>query len=219
VALLQNDVLPLKRHLRRIAALVLLLTGTARGHDPFEVTSEALLHADELEVRVTMARSLARKLSPKIPDDISIDADHFETLRPILKATAIGLYEVTSAGAVLPVREADAMLTVENDVEFRLVYSRPAVGELIFDAVFFKKLPPEGYGTTIIAFGETGAMLGNKLLIDEDSKLHVSVPLNTSKLEARPARASFFALYGGWVFLSLLLLLAGAVFFFKKSRL
>lgn len=156
----------------------LLSPGSAAAHEPFEITTDARLHADRLNVRITMAAGTAAKAclvqnDPKGPRP-TIAAAKFEALRTQLETCAAGLYEITAGGAAMRARDARASLSVENDVELELVYPAPTRSPLRFDAVLLKRLPDPTYGAQLTVTGE-GTFLGQQLLRADASTLEIAI--------------------------------------------
>jgi hypothetical protein len=158
--------------------LALLSPGSAAAHEPFEITTDARLHADRLNVRITMAASTAAKAclvqnDPKSPPP-RIAAAEFDALRTQLETCAAGLYEITAGGVAMRARDARASLSVENDVELELVYPAPTRSPLRFDAVLLKRLPDPTYGAQLTVTGE-GTFLGQQLLRADASTLEIAI--------------------------------------------
>lgn len=161
--------------MRRLIALLLLPSGIVFAHEPYEITTTARLRAGALELEVTMARSTAMAIATGAKDAVPFDPAAFAALRSRFAACAGNLFAINSAGAALTLRSAAIALTVENDLEFRLVYPRPASGPLRIDAVHVPKLG-QGYGDLLTVQGDHGALLGQQVLMAEETSLEVVVP-------------------------------------------
>ncbi|WP_437929529.1 HupE/UreJ family protein [Sorangium sp. So ce291] len=158
-----------------IALLALLSPGSASAHDPFEITVDASLHADRLEVQTTMGRGTAATSCPAAAGERPREgAAALEALRSRMEACGPRLHEVTSGGEALRPRASSAAVTEENDIEVTLVYPPPATGTLRFDAVLLKSLPEPTYGADIRVRRE-GALLGQRLLRAEDSTFEIEI--------------------------------------------
>jgi hypothetical protein len=174
-----------------ICVMLVFAAGVARGHDPFEVTTEARLRSDSLEIAVTMSRSTAMAVcgDEKSQGEL-FDPEKFESVRPLLMAGAPKLYEISDGGNALTPRRVTVGLGQENDVEFHLVYPRPGGGTLRFDALHIKRLPPEGYGAALTVVGDAGKLLGTKLLTAEDSVLEIALPSRVASPVPQPSQPS-----------------------------
>jgi hypothetical protein len=157
------------------AALVAMLLAApeARAHDPFQITSDARVHADRIDLKITMAERTALALCrptsgpahPSSPPEI-------EKLRAELESCGAGLYRLTAGGEPLVARRARVVLTEESDVETSLVYPPPGQNPLVFDAVHLTRLSNPTYGAELTVTGD-GTFLGQKLLRADDSALSV----------------------------------------------
>lgn len=162
-----------RRFLTVLAAWAGLLAHPARAHDPFEITADARIRGDSLEISVTMARSTAMTIAAGGKLSPSFDPEKFEQLRPQFAACAARLFDITAAGKPVAVREVRVELGRELDVEFHLVFPRPAKSPLRFHGALVTKLP-QGYGATLTVVAPE-AMLGQKLLTAEDPSLEVGL--------------------------------------------
>ena len=168
--------MPLQPQVRRVGLLFVLCAQAAYGHDAFEIWTAARVRPTEVELQVTMSRSTAFTLiKDGAPGVQFIDYDNFDALRPLLKTRAAGFYVLSSDGATLTFREASAELTVEVDVEFRIVYSHPDGRKLLLNATMLTNLTPE-FGTTVSVCDEKENILGWELLTGESPSLEVGLP-------------------------------------------
>jgi hypothetical protein len=122
-----------------------------------------------VELTVTLSRGTALAAAgPAAAGHSLADPSRFPAERPLLLAAAAGLFELTGDGARLELREAEVGLTVENDVEYRLVYPRPGRGPLAFRAALLTVLEDPTYGATFSLADEQGRWMGSKLLGIDD---------------------------------------------------
>lgn len=146
-----------------VAACLALGAGQLHAHDPFEITADARLRDDTLELVVTMARSTALSVAAGGRESPTFDPAQFEKLRPKFEACAPSLFELTAAGRKLALKRVTLALTIENDVEFRLVYAAPRRPPLRLRATHVTKLP-YGYGV-VLAVHSARDELGRDLLV------------------------------------------------------
>jgi hydrogenase/urease accessory protein HupE len=206
-------------------ALVLGLGGTAQAHDPFQITTDARLRADALEVRVTMLGNTAAHLCGAVDGGrIELDAATFAALRGAFERCAPGLYEIRAGGAPLPPTLSEIALGVEGDVDFRIVYPRPAKAPLRFDAVHLARLTDPTYGAELTVTGE-GTFLGQALLRADARTLEVpltgAAPDGTRPLQPPQPSGTAYLRLGVWHILGgfdHLLFLAGLLIVCRRLR-
>jgi hypothetical protein len=155
-----------------VAMAMLAAAGSARAHDPFQVTSTARVHADRIDLKVTMFERTALQLCLDGPRTTHIAPAQFEASRAQFDVCAAGLYEVTAHGHRLLPSAARAALTDEKDVEFTLGYPPANGGPIVFDAVHLKRLPDPTYGAELTVTGDA-TFLGQALLRADDSSLRI----------------------------------------------
>lgn len=153
-------------------ALAVLLARPARAHDPFEITTDARLAPDRLELTITMAGTtgaalcgVGRELSPST----------FPLLQRDLEACARDLYVIATSGLPLTVLGARARLTPEDDLEAVVTYAAPRPGPLELDAVHLERLRDPTYGA-LLTVTSAERFYGQKLLRAEERRLTVEVP-------------------------------------------
>src|SRR5262249_26482101 len=144
----------LSQRLGVVASLFALSLNAAFGHDATEVTTKVYLRTNCLEVRVTLAAQTAKLLveaDGHSVANLSTPTDVNEA-RPLLAACASRLFQITSGGKSLALIETNVTKSVEDHIEIKLIYPRPAAGLLRFDAVHLTKLPAnEPYGALVTA--------------------------------------------------------------------
>lgn len=143
------------RHLPLFVVLLALFAATLpvlRAHDPYEITAEFRSDAKYVELRVTFARQTAMKVArAEANGRIQFGPNQFEEVRPALEKCARRVFALrtgdnaaTAATALEPI-ELGAALTPESDIEFRLLYARPAANTVRFEAGFLRDLEDPGY--------------------------------------------------------------------------
>src|SRR3954468_18599443 len=119
-----------------VTATVLLAGATAGAHDPFEITTDAHVSGDRLGLHTTMPLLTAARLC--FTGGVArktIETSEGPALRPTLDDCARRFYRVSSGGEALAVLDARITVTVEDDLDVRIAYRRPARSPLVFDAV------------------------------------------------------------------------------------
>ena len=174
---LRSSALPRKlaRSLARLVlGVALFCARSAAAHDPFEITTDAHVHADELRVHTTMSLLTAERACLTLPGPPRrAELADFETFRAELAACARSYYRITSGGAALALRNSTLQLTVEGDVDMQSVYERPRKTPLVFEALGLQKLAPRA-GVVITVTGER-TFLGQKLLRPDDSAFELPI--------------------------------------------
>lgn len=122
--------------MRVIAFLYLLFSliafpGTARAHDPLEISATVYLHTNRLELRAIMVRQTILRIADHqaVPLlDFSIPAEREEAM-PMLRSLAGSLFTLTCGTNVLRATEANVILGAEDHVGFNLTFPLPASAE------------------------------------------------------------------------------------------
>lgn len=153
-----------------------LAAGRALAHDPFEITTTVRLRATTIEIEATMARSTALSVAAGGAEAPTFDPADFARYRPRLLQCAPGLFTLTIDTAALELQRSDARLGIENDVDFHLVFARPAAGGvLLIDAVHVAKLS-YGFGAVLTVENEGGGLPVSRLLTPSDHQLAIELP-------------------------------------------
>jgi hypothetical protein len=171
-------------------AVVLLVARRAAAHDPFQITSTARIHADRIELRVTMYERTALKICHSGPP-VELGPAVFEAVRTELEACAARLFEVTSDGEKLAPTSIHVVLTEENDIDSTIVYP-PGKEPIVFDGVHLKRLSDPTYGAELTVTGD-GAFLGQALLRADESTLRIARLPGPAADGAKPPVPSFGA--------------------------
>ena len=162
------------RALGLVLALVFGLAPRAQAHDPFEITTDAHVSGDGLGVHTTLSLSTAGRACLDGADaERRLQPADFDRYRSRFEACARDYYRVAAGGQALPLRTASVQLSVEADVEMRLVYARPTQSPLVFDALRLRGLVPRA-GVVITVTGAR-TFLGQKVLRPDDSLFELPI--------------------------------------------
>jgi hypothetical protein len=162
----------------------------ASGHDPFEVTTAAIVGAESLTLVATMTRSSAAQVSGLDAGARAFSADRFGLYEPELRAAAGHLYNVRSNGAELEPLAAHVALNAEDEIEFRVTYPRPLPGTLRLEASCLGLLSA-GHGNAVrLARAQPDAVIALEFLNASDPVLDAWLPLEEPKAAAAPAAPS-----------------------------
>ncbi len=161
----------------------------ARAHDAFEITTEAKVFPDRLQLHVAMSSRTASALCWGLggnPNDFEqSDLDAFPER---FRDCARGLYRVTSRAAPLSPTSVRVHLSVEHDFEASLVYPPPRPGPLRFEATHLARLRSPEYGAVLTAVAER-VFLGQALLRADDPALEVELPPASQRATSPAPRA------------------------------
>jgi len=128
-------------------------------------------------------RSLIQDEAP----DATLEPDNFENVRPLLKSFASSLYEVSAGGRRLVALRSDVTL-LEDNLEFHLVYPRPAGGPLRLKAVYLQRVAPD-FIAHLSAEDEDGRTLTNKILNAQAPTAEVAPPSGATRPGDSPERS------------------------------
>lgn len=164
------------RFARLVLACVLFVGtfGVAQAHDPFECWASALVKPEQLDLTLTMAESTALRLVDPQAKIRGVTSEVFAKLKPDFEKAAGELMVITSLRKPLVPKSVQVERTEENDIVFRVIYPRPAVGRLHFHAAFLKKLG-EGYGGILEASDTSGNHLGWEQISTDNPNYEVTV--------------------------------------------
>lgn len=144
-----------------------------------------------VELKVKMASDTVRGLIQDEAPDATFEPENFERARPVLNEFAKSLYEVTAGGQKLPALES-GVTVIEDYLEFRVVYARPASGPLGLKATYLDRVIP-GYFAHVSVLDETEQPLSNQVLKAEAPAMEVALPSDASRLSAAGRGSSFLA--------------------------
>ena len=160
-------------------AVVFALARPAAAHDPFEVTTDARITGERLDLHVMMSFRTAER--------ICLAGSTPQRLTGGIGSCARGLYRLTDGGQPLPLQRAYGGLNDADAVEMELSYARPRRGPLRFEATFLARLSDPSAGVLLTVTGER-SVLGQALLRPDAAT--VEVPLEAAA--PAPARWSLF---------------------------
>jgi len=193
-----------RRALLWVAGLLLALSGSARAHDPFEITTDAHVSGEEMSVHTTLSLQTAARACLDGADAARrLEPGDFEALRSRLESCARDDYRITAGGEALRLRSASVRLTVEADLEMLLVYERPQASPLVFDALRLRRLIPRA-GVVLTVTGAR-TFLGQKLLRPDDAVLEIPITPEAEALGTPPLPS-----FGRYLWLGVEHILTGA---------
>lgn len=155
------------------------------------------MRAEGLALRVTMQGNTAAHLCDAVDGGrIELDAALFAALRGAFERCAPRLYRITANGRDLGPVRWEVAVTVEGDVDFQILYSRPALGLLRFDAIHLDRLTDPTYGAELTVTGE-GTFLGQAVLRRDARALQIDTASPTAA--PRPSFGAFLWLGVGHI--------------------
>ena len=169
----------------------LLWPARARAHDPFEVTTDAHIAGAELRLHTTLSLLTAGRVCFPDRGRRPLLAAEFTARRAALESCARDFFRLTDAGARIAPATIALAPTVEDDLDVRVTYPRPARGPLGFDALFLRRLTQPSAGVVLTVTGER-AFLGQQVLRAESPTLEVSLEPDTAGAHATSAPAPSF---------------------------
>lgn len=158
-------------------AFLAIAATAVQAHDPYEISAETKTRADHLELVLTLARSTASYASGR--DDAErrvFEPKDFESAKPRLLAAAPTFFVFRAGEEKLVPRTIEVALTIEDDVELRLTYPRPAPGKVVIKGEVFAMLPSEPYGSTFHFYGPKGELLAFKFINADDPLVAATMP-------------------------------------------
>jgi hydrogenase/urease accessory protein HupE len=105
----------------------------------------------------------------------TIETGEVPAARPALEACARAFYRVRSGGQELPVLEARLDVTVENDLDVRVFYPRPARSPLLFDAALLPRLAGRAMAGVVLTATGARTFLGQKVLRPDDAAFEIPI--------------------------------------------
>lgn len=134
------------------AALLLVAACPAiRGHDPFDITSQARLRPEGIELRLTLESSTARRLLRGKPGPLR--PEEFVALRAELEQRAPDFAVLHAAEKKLVPKRVATELTADGDVKIFLYFPPSPLTRLRFDAALLRKLATDGYTVFLLVLG------------------------------------------------------------------
>jgi len=165
--------------------LGLLVCSRASAHDPFEVTTDAHIDDHGLNVRTTLSLHTAGRMCLAGPDrERRLVPGDFQLFRAAFERCARDYFALGSGAKRLELRSLSLQLSVENDLEMRLLYARPVESPLSFDARGLHGLS-ERAGVVLTVTGQR-TFLGQKLLRPDDPRLELPITAEAEALGTPP---------------------------------
>lgn len=170
-----------------VAVLLMLAGAPARAHDPFEITTDAHVSGDRLGLHTTMSLLTAARVCFTGSDTRkTIDVPELAALWPVLEACARGFFRVSSGGEALTVVDSHLDATVENDLDVRIFYRRPARSPLVFDAVYLRRLAGRPMAGVVLTATGARTFLGQKVLRPDDTALEIPITVEAEAAGTPP---------------------------------
>ena len=145
------------------------------AHDIYTSWAETRVHADRLELTLTLARASALRLLPDSTPLPPITPENFSGYVARLKTAAPDLFELTLAGKRLPVRSVDVKISGDADITFHLVYPKTGHGKLRFAARYLFSLV-DGHVGTLVVTDAAGKDLGWSPLSVDQPTFEIALP-------------------------------------------
>jgi hydrogenase/urease accessory protein HupE len=160
-----------------VAAVVCALAGMpALAHDPFEITTDAHVSGDRMALHTTMSLLTAARICFTGADGRkTIGRAEFPALRPTLDDCARHFFRVTAGGETLDVLDAQLALTVEDDLDMKLSYRRPARSPLVLDAVYLQRVAGRAVAGVVLTATGVRTFLGQKVLRPDDTAFAIPI--------------------------------------------
>jgi hypothetical protein len=134
-----------------VAVLLALACPAMHGHDPYDITSQARLLPEGIELRLTLASSTARRLLNGKP--APIQPGQFDALRSEFERRAPQFLTLTAGNKTLVPKSVTAEFTVDGDVKILLQYPPSTASRLRFDAALLRTLATDGYTVLLLVRG------------------------------------------------------------------
>ncbi len=173
---------------------LLAWSGPARAHDPFEVTTDAHITSSELRLHTTLSLLTVGRICLAVDGGRRappLRAAEFPAVRAIVQQCARDFFRVTDAGAPLAPSAIVLTPTVEDDLDVKTTYPRPARGPLGFDALFLRRLTQPSAGIVLTVTGER-AFLGQQVLRPEAPTFEARLEPDAALPGAPPAPSPSF---------------------------
>lgn len=171
----------------------LLISVVARAHDTFSSWTDVYLRADQTELVMTLGRVSALRLLPDHNALPPISPANFGEYAPRLKAVTPELFELSVAGLTLPLTSADVTLSGDEDVEFRLHFTKPNGSPLRLFGNYLQFLVDGHVGTLVVKTTDDTTIAWSPISIDQPT-LDVTLPstaVAAGSPAAPPASPSF----------------------------
>jgi hydrogenase/urease accessory protein HupE len=177
-----------------LSAVILASSRPARAHDPFEVTTDAHITGSELRLHTTLSLLTVGRICLGVDGGRRappLRGADFPAVRAIVQPCARDFFRVTDAGAPLAPSAIVLTPTVEDDLDVKTTYPRPARGPLGFDALFLRRLTQPSAGIVLTVTGER-AFLGQQVLRPESPTFEARLEPDAAVPGAPPAASPSF---------------------------
>jgi hypothetical protein len=105
----------------------------------------------------------------------TLERSEVATVRPALEDCARGFYRVTSGGEALAILDARLEITVEDDLDVRVSYPRPARSPLVFAALYLPRLAARPTAGVVLTATGARTFLGQKVLRPDDAAFVIPI--------------------------------------------
>ena len=105
----------------------------------------------------------------------TIEPAEVPALQAALDDCARGFYRVTSGGEALAVLDARLTVTVENDLDVKIAYRRPARSPLVFEAAVLPRLAGRAMAGVVLTATGARTFLGQKVLRPDDAVFEIPI--------------------------------------------
>jgi len=160
-----------------LAIWVACVPRRAQAHDPFEITTLALSHANALELRVTMTKSAATRYLASVSNATAHAVqDAGAPIDVALSPSAGSLFTLSSAGVTMTPTRYRVTINAESEVEIHLEYPAPQPGALRLEAKHLSVLP-EGYvNSVVVKTSRPERVLTQRFLHSGDTAFDTALP-------------------------------------------
>jgi len=170
------------------AALLGLLAAPAPAHEIMSSWTTVRLEPDRLELTTKIAaEAVWPAVQTEAPEAI-FEVERVEELRPLLERCARRLHELTAAGRPLLATRAEVKV-VEDYLEFRVAYPRPAPGVVRVEARYLARMSPE-FEANFSVVQAGGAVLLSRTLDRQQPSLELPWPQRSAAVPKKAAAPS-----------------------------
>lgn len=155
--------------------ICLLPASIASAHDIYSSWTEAVVRETRMELTLTLARASALRLIADSKTLPPITPENFGDYAARLKSAAPELFEITSSGKPISLKESEVKISGDADVTFHLVYPSPAKGPLKFVANYLFHLV-DGHVGTLVVTDANGRDLGWSPVTVDQPVFEIRIP-------------------------------------------
>ncbi len=143
----------------------------------------AYLRAQKFELRVTLNARTVELLLEKAGQSVTNanTPESFEAVRELIVRHAPDWFPVRTAGGAITPDQVYVTRGVEDHIELVILYQRPPMGVIAFEAAYLKRLPSdEPYGADFsVVDMANNVVLGQKVLSAADTAFKITIPHST----------------------------------------